>query len=137
MFGYYKIGVLYPSLVVILLQISYSFYESVGYESEWFTAGSFIFIEFVFSLLICIVIILLSLGIFANSINHYTSWIKVFVNWFGMPLVFFSYFIYQFFKAYEVQGYASFIYIVLTIFPFFVGLIYSFLKYINEVPKKN
>ncbi len=129
----YRIAAIYPALFVIVISFVYAVFENNNYKSEWLTGDSMrlisILISFVYSLVMC----LLSLTIFLNNIVKWSSiLIWNLLTWFLLPLGFVIIIIahdINYRLTYNAAFGRDFIYILVIITPFVIGLCWSFINY--------
>lgn len=130
---YYRIGVIYPSVVVILLTTIFSIINNFNYKSEWLTAESVIFMSVIIATIYSILISVLSLTIFLNShakVN--TSKILTALTWFLLPFGCIAIVLIHDIKhrlKYENGFGSDFMQLLLLNVPFIFGLIWTYIKF--------
>ncbi len=129
----YKKATLYPSLIIIFATVIFSIADNYNYKSEWMTASSVIFLSIIVAFINCLVISLLSTTIFLNKIpeiknNRFLN----FLSWFLLPLGFITVLLVHEIKfniKYHEKFGSGFMYMIILILPFVIGLISSYYKY--------
>lgn len=130
---YYRIGVIYPSVVVVLLTIVFSIINDHNYKSEWLTAESVIFMSIITAIIYCLLISGLSLTIFLNKNRKvHTSKILTIITWFLLPFGCITIVLIHDIKhrlKYDSEFGSDFLHLLLMNVPFIFGLIWTYTKF--------
>lgn len=130
---YYKIGVIYSSLVAIFLSVAFSVVDNYNYKSEWLTAGSVIFLSIIFVIIYSLIISALSVSIFLVKFNRVKSSATLtLLSWFLLPFSFIAVILIHeinFKIKYQMESTNDITYLIIVNLPFIIGLVWSYLKY--------
>jgi len=133
----YKIAVIIPAIIVIILKTIFSIIDWIGYKSECITKALIIISEIIFSAVYCGIICILALTIFLNLFEkvRINTFFRI-CSWFLLPFSFISKTFIQKIKiSIEIQSekiISDFIAVVLIHLPFIFGLILSYVIFLRK-----
>jgi hypothetical protein len=133
--SYYVTAVAYPSIASIIFILIGALILNDNYPSEWLAAESYILLMFVSGLVVCIFYALLGLTILLNRLPSVRSHpIFRMITWFFSLYVNGGYLLWVLLvdNGNQTHWY-TFVMVISFIFPFVIGFIWSYQKFVKTV----
>ena len=130
---YYKRAVLRPSVWVIIGGILFSTIYNHTYKSEWYSADTVIFMDFVYTLIMSFIICLFTASILLNMFVKVKQSIFLSgISWLLVPISFIAYTWWHQFTHYFKKSAGATDGLIFHLFittPFIISLVWSFISY--------
>jgi len=134
---YYMEAVLSPSVFVLLFVVIFTIADSRG--QGWQSSKSALMSAIGTSIVYFIIVCVLALSIFLNRIKGLAgNLVWNLVTWFTLPFAYLIYVVYNDIKNRILYNFGlgkGLLYLILMTSPYFIGLVWSFIKYRQSVER--